>query len=585
MPLISKHIARYVGQIVQNSTRASSGYLVQSRSCSTEPDPNHPIVHLPGLGKLKGSLTKGAWTGVPIQQFLNVRYAEPATGDRRFKAPVPAEPWEGVRDVSKRSRTSPYYGDLKKMPKEQLQDDLEDCISLCVYTKDLSGKKPVIVYIHGGGFYSGSAAQHPPEYLLEKDVVLVVPQYRLAALGFLSTKTENIPGNAGVGDVLLAFRWVQKYIEHFGGDPQRVTAFGQSAGSAIISALTFSPVAEESLFNKVILNSGAGLASSWSVDFNCERNARDIARRAGFDPKAPLEEVEKFLLQLDTYTLLKSFSQHMVSRAGTPNGINSIGGHRFTIGGPSGIFPKTPYEVMKRGGGRKDLPMLTGVVKHEGTFALVDIFAILAHQKLLGNKQFMQYDLLEEVPRILASTETSNTLAPLIARSMFNIDDLKSGDLRRLIPGLIDYCGAVIIKSTVLRSAQFNSRHNPNNTYVYSFDYHGEHTRFGYDQDVSKIPFDGGVHHTNDLIFLFPYPETAKLNEQDTEIAKKMVDLWTSFAIDGVPKTKDLPEWPVFNGNVYGPYLHINKQFSIGQNFLDELTVAADEAARAPKSK
>lgn len=82
--------------------------------------------------------------------------------------------------------------------------------------------------------------------------------------------------------------------------------------------------------------------------------------------------------------------------------------------------------------------MLTGVVKHEGTFALVDIFAILAHQKLLANKQFMQYDLLEEVPRILASTETSNTLAPLIARSMFNIDDLKSGDLRRLIPGLID---------------------------------------------------------------------------------------------------------------------------------------------------
>lgn len=178
----------------------------------------------------------------------------------------------------------------------------------------LSGKKPVIVYIHGGGFYSGSAAQHPPEYLLEKDVVLVVPQYRLAALGFLSTKTENIPGNAGVSDVLLAFRWVQKYIEHFGGDPGQVTAFGQSAGAGIISALTFSPVAEESLFGKVILNSGAGLASSWSVDFNCERNAKDIARRAGCDPRAPLEEVEKFLMQLDTYTLLKAFSQHMVSR-------------------------------------------------------------------------------------------------------------------------------------------------------------------------------------------------------------------------------------------------------------------------------
>lgn len=168
------------------------------------------------------------------------------------------------------------------------------------------------MYIHGGGFYSGSAAQHPPEYLLEKDVVLVVPQYRLAALGFLSTKTENIPGNAAIQDVLLAFQWVKKYIAHFGGDPDQVTAFGQSAGAGIISALTFSPAADESLFGKVILNSGAGLASSWSVDYNPERNARDIARRAGCDPKAPLAEVEKFLLELDTYTLLKSFSQHMV---------------------------------------------------------------------------------------------------------------------------------------------------------------------------------------------------------------------------------------------------------------------------------
>ncbi|XP_058463652.1 glutactin-like [Malaya genurostris] len=550
-------------------------------SIASDPAAANPMVNLPGQGTLRGSITKGAWSGVPIQQFLNIRYAEPATGDRRFKAPIPAEPWEGVRDVSKRNRTSPYYGDLKKVPKDELTNNLEDCISLCVYTKDLSGKKPVIVYIHGGGFYSGSAAQHPPEYLLEKDIVLVVPQYRLAALGFLSTKTENIPGNAGVQDVLLAFQWVQKYISHFGGDPKQVTAFGQSAGAAIISALTFSPVTKESLFGKVIYNSGAGLASSWSFDMNCERNARDIARRAGCDPKAPLDEVEKFLLQLDTYTLLKSFSQHMWQ--GTPNGINSIGGHRFTLGGPSGIFPKTPFEVMKRGGGRKNLPMLTGVVKHEGTFALVDIFAILAHMKILKDADFMRYDLLEEVARIYGSTENSNALGQLIARSMFNVEDLVSGDIRRLIPGLIDFSGAAIIKSTVLRSAQFNSRYNPDKTYVYSFDYHGEHTRFGFDQDVSKIPFDGGVHHTNDLLYLFPYPKSAaKLNSEDKKMAKTMVDLWTSFAIDGVPRTRDLPEWPTFN-KVYGPYLHIDKQFSIGQNFLDELTVTNDEVRKAEK--
>ena len=89
---------------------------------------------------------------------------------------------------------------------------------------------------------------------------------------------------------------------------------------------------------------------------------------------------------------------------------------------------------------------------------------------------------------------------------------------------------------------------------MYSFDYRGEHTRFGYDQDISHIPFDGGVHHTNDLLYLFPYPPTAaQLNEPDTAMAKKMVDLWSSFIVEGVPKSRDLPHWPAFNRKFRSP--------------------------------
>lgn len=105
-----------------------------------------------------------------------------------------------------------------------------------------------------------------------------------------------------------------------------------------------------------------------------------------------------------------------------------------------------------------------------------------------------------------------------------------------------------LIKSSVLRLAQYNSRHTPEQTFVYSFDYRGEHTRFGYDQDVRHVPFDGGVHHTNDLLYLFPYPpNAATLNERDTVMAKRMVDLWTSFIIEGVPSSPDVPHWPAFN--------------------------------------
>jgi len=99
-----------------------------------------------------------------------------------------------------------------------------------------------MVYIHGGGFLDGASNMHPPQYLLERDIVLVVPQYRLGPFGFLATKTNTIPGNAGLLDVKLALEWVQKYITYFGGDPTRVTVFGQSAGAAIVSSLTLSPL-------------------------------------------------------------------------------------------------------------------------------------------------------------------------------------------------------------------------------------------------------------------------------------------------------------------------------------------------------
>uniref|UniRef100_A0A903Z0J2 Carboxylesterase type B domain-containing protein n=1 Tax=Anopheles minimus TaxID=112268 RepID=A0A903Z0J2_9DIPT len=536
----------------------------------------NPIVELPGLGKLKGSYTKSAWTGAPIQQYLNVRYAVPPVGKNRFKSPIPVQPWDGVQDVSVRGRGAPCYGDLKKLPKDQLSADLEDCISLCVYTKDTSAKRPVAVYIHGGGFYSGSAAQHPPEYLLEKDIVLVVPQYRLGPLGFLSTKSDTIPGNAAIMDVLLAFEWVQKHIAAFGGDPEQVTAVGQSAGAGILSSLLFSPALKESYFQKIILHSGAAFGS-WLFDHNGETNARDIARRAGFDPKAPLEQVEDFLLEVDTYSLLKAFMHH--NWQGLHKGINSTGG-RMTIGGPSQVFPKSPYEVMKAGGGRKNIPMLTGVVKDEGTFALVDVFTILTALKLHDKKDFLRFDVIEEIQRILGTVEVSCSVTPLAVKSMLDMEAAANGDILKMIPGLIDLCGMHLIKSSVLRLAQYNSRHTPDQTFVYSFDYRGEHTRFGYDQDIRHIPFDGGVHHTNDLLYLFPYPPTAaQLNEQDTIMAKKMVDLWTSFIVDGAPKAQDLPHWPAFN-QIFGPYIHLDRQLTVGNNFLDEFTVNADAARR-----
>lgn len=98
-----------------------------------------------------------------------------------------------------------------------------------------------MVYIHGDFLYDGTTLDTPPGYLLEEDVVLVAVRYRLGPFGFLSTMSEDIPGNAGVSDVILALKWIQNNIASFGGDPSRVTLFGQAAGAAMINVLTMSP--------------------------------------------------------------------------------------------------------------------------------------------------------------------------------------------------------------------------------------------------------------------------------------------------------------------------------------------------------
>lgn len=140
-------------------------------------------------------------------------------------------------------------------------------------------------FIHGGGFYDGSGAHHTPEFLLEKDIVLVVVQYRLGPLGFASLRTEGIPGNVGLMDIELALQWVQENIEHFGGDARNVTVFGESAGAAAISALMYSPRVVDNLFHKVILQSGASSAP-WVWDKEPVEHVREIATIAGCDEDA-----------------------------------------------------------------------------------------------------------------------------------------------------------------------------------------------------------------------------------------------------------------------------------------------------------
>lgn len=131
----------------------------------------------------------------------------------------------------------------------------DDCLYLNIYTTELKPEVPraVMVWIHGGAFYSGSGNDdiYGPDYIVEKNVVLVTINYRVGIIGFLNLDDEEAPGNQGLKDQVMALKWVKRNIEKFGGDPSNVTIFGESAGSASVHYLTLSPLAQGIIFERL----------------------------------------------------------------------------------------------------------------------------------------------------------------------------------------------------------------------------------------------------------------------------------------------------------------------------------------------
>lgn len=221
-----------------------------------------PIVET-SYGRLRGLREHGLF------KFRGVPYARPPIGALRFRAPKRAQPWAGERAATRFGPAAPQ-GSSDPLPlRNDITDWNEDCLHLNVWTPGLDGKRPVMVWFHGGAFVRGTASR--PTYdrgalALLGDVVVVAVEYRLGALGFLYI--EGLGGddaafdaNVGIRDQLKALEWVREEIAAFGGDADNVTAFGHSAGAVGLGATLGLPAAERS-YRRAILQSGPPTAIS-----------------------------------------------------------------------------------------------------------------------------------------------------------------------------------------------------------------------------------------------------------------------------------------------------------------------------------
>jgi para-nitrobenzyl esterase len=303
-----------------------------------------PLVAADPVRVETGLLTGAPGTNAEVQVYKGVPFAAPPVGDLRWKGPKPAAKWDGVRTADKFGNACMQRG--AGTPKGNDRPMSEDCLYLNVYTAAAKPdeKRPVMVWIHGGSLTSGAGSIYNGEELAKKGVVVVTVNYRLGVFGYFAhpelTKESdhNGSGNYGLQDQVAALQWVQKNIAAFGGDPKRVTIFGESAGSWSVNMLVATPLAK-GLFHRVIGESGAEFANVRKLD-DAEKAGVKFAQATG----------------AETLAALRAKSTEEVQKAGGFTGPNV----------DNWALPEDVYTIFAKGK-QNDVPTLIGSNADEGT--------------------------------------------------------------------------------------------------------------------------------------------------------------------------------------------------------------------------
>jgi para-nitrobenzyl esterase len=436
--------------------------------------------------------------------FLGIPYAAPPTGRDRFTAPRPHPAWSGVRDAGHAGPSAPQaprsgFGALDMSP--YFGDTAEqgpDYLTLSVWSPSDEKDCPVMVFVHGGGFISGSPRS--PLYdgaaFARDGVVLVTVSYRLGIPGFLSL--PDAPANRGLLDVVAALQWVQQNIAAFGGDPHNVTLFGQSAGATLVGAVVARPGASE-LITRAIIQSGNGLGA-----FSREQAGRvtqAVAAVLGVEPTAD--------------TLADLSDSQLISASGQLAGLSLRTAERFDplvgLSAFSLVLDRQPADAVAAGIGAQ-IPLLIGTNSEEGNLYLAPRGALLTST--------------EEDVRDLAA-QTHPDPAELICRYRARLPDACWGQVRSAI------LGDTLFGDGSRRLADAHASHGVATTHRYQFCWRS-----------TAVDSLLGAAHTVELPFVFDRLHVPALRgpagllgaeTPPSSLATEMHGAWVSYARSGDP--------------------------------------------------
>lgn len=436
-----------------------------------------------------------------IQIFRGIPFAAPPLEELRWKAPQPVKPWTGVK---KCDSFGPSPMQAKPAPFSMWSEEFlipaapisEDCLYLNVWTgaKSSAEKRPVMVWIYGGGFNSGGSGVpiYDGESFAKKGIVFVSINYRVGVFGFLAhpelsrESGKNTSGNYGLMDQIAALQWVQKNIAAFGGDPKNVTIAGQSAGSMSVNVLVASPLAKN-LFVKAIAQSGANFSRGSISLQKAEENGVKFAQTMNASSLSELRN--------------KSAEELLQKSQGMRGPV--IDGY---------VLPDAISNIFASGK-QNDVAVLTGWNQDEGL-----LFGPIKNAVDFRKEAEAQY-----------GTEASTFLkyypAPndsVAAASQLNLS-------RDMIFGVQNYTWANV-----------QSKQRKSKVYVYRF--------------IRKVPATGeyvkyGAFHTGEVPYAYDNLRFVNRPWQavDHDLAKVMSSYWVNFITSGNPNGEGLPQWPAYS--------------------------------------
>lgn len=475
------------------------------------------------------STNQGKISGVsapqqPVCVYKGVPYAAPPVGALRFRPPEPAPTWEGVKKADTFSKECIQ----ERAKAEQMS---EDCLYLNIWRPQKSGKFPVMVWIHGGGFWVGSGTD--PLYwgdrlAAPKEVVVVTINYRLGALGFLAQKdlSQEDPkaasGNYGFLDQIAALQWVKENISGFGGDPNNVLIFGESAGGASVCDLLASPLAA-GLFQKAIIESGlCDMTKSLEDGF---KDGDGFVERAGCKAK----EVPACLRALPPEQVLLAMKEK--KEPGEKSGAIIEKGSENFVFVPhldGWVLKETPIEALKSGRYNR-VPLMIGTNRDEAKW-------FMAPGVRLASQSTIRKMLTDALGA--ENTERVEKLYPY-------------GQYRRPADAALDAAGDRMLGCRGWWAAEAVSGQIPVYYYRFDYDQHFAPHRIGAAHEV-EIPFVFGsldrslntIFMTRALPIIFP---TKALQKKARPLSDAMMSYWTNFARTGDPNGAGLTPWPKYD--------------------------------------